>query len=102
MNKYRNRKTVVDGICFDSRKEAARWCELRLLERAGEIEGLQRQVAFELIPKSQHGRAIRYIADFVYIERGRQIIEDVKGVRTEVYKLKKRMMAEQGKEIREI
>lgn len=102
MNKYRNQRTVVDGIVFDSHKEACRWCELRLLERAGEIQSLQRQVAFELIPKSRHGRAIRYVADFVYIESGQQVIEDVKGMRTDVYKLKKRMMAEQGKEIREV
>ena len=101
-SKYHNRKTVIDGIRSDSKREAERWCELRLLEKAGRIENLRRQVAFELIPKSRHGRSIRYIADFVYLENGETVIEDAKGVRTDVYRLKKRLMAEQGKEIREV
>lgn len=92
----------LDGMRFDSAKEAQRWCELRLLERAGQIKGLRRQVPFVLIPKSIHGKAIKYIADFVYIEDGQEIIEDTKGMQTAVYKLKKRLMAEQGREIREM
>lgn len=92
MSKYHNRKTVVDGIVFDSAKEAARWCELRLLERAGEIQGLQRQVRYELIPKQSGERAVNYIADFVYTEAGQTVVEDVKGVKTPEYRLKRKLM----------
>lgn len=102
MSKYHNRHMWLDGVRFDSAKEAQRWCELRLLERAGQIQELRRQVPFVLIPKSVHGKAIKYIADFVYMEDGQEIIEDTKGMQTAVYKLKKRLMAEQGKEIREM
>ena len=93
MSKYGNIKTTTsDGITHDSIKEANRWCELKLLERAGKIQDLQRQVKFELIPKQGKERAIYYIADFVYTENGRQVVEDVKGFRTKEYKLKKRML----------
>ena len=104
MNKYHNKKTVIDGITFDSGKEASRYCELKLLQKAGEIQGLQLQVPFVLMPKNEKGRAIKYIADFVYWDnkRNRKVIEDVKGVKTAVYKLKKRMMAELGHEIVEV
>ena len=94
MNKYHAKPTFVEGRRFASRKEAARYSELRLLERAGKIQDLQTQVPFELIPKTRHGRAVRYVADFVYMQNGRKIVEDAKGVRTPVYKLKKRLMAE--------
>lgn len=70
---------------FPSRKEAARFSELQLLERAGEISGLQRQVTFEL------PGGIRYIADFVYEERGKRIAEDSKGVQTAVFRLKAKL-----------
>ena len=93
-SKYRAQKCVIDGITFDSKKEAARYHELRLLERAGEIRNLRLQVPYVLLPKSRYGREIKYIADFVYFENNDIIIEDVKGVRTAVYKLKKRKMAE--------
>ena len=103
MSKFNNKKTVVDGFTFDSKKEAARWCELKLLGRAGEITGLLRQVSFELIPKCGKNRAVKYIADFVYCENGETIVEDVKGFRTDVYKLKKRMMLDKHSiEIREV
>lgn len=103
MNKYHAQKVTIDGKTFDSRKEANRWCELRLLERAGQIRDLQTQVPFELIPKTRYGRAVRYVADFVYWEGERKIVEDAKGVRTPVYKLKKRLMAELlGIEITEV
>ncbi|MEE0969587.1 MAG: DUF1064 domain-containing protein [Clostridia bacterium] len=93
MNKYHNIKTTTsDGITHDSIKEANRWCELKLLERAGRISDLQRQVKFELLPKQGKERAIHYIADFVYMEDGKQVVEDVKGFRTKEYKLKKRML----------
>lgn len=100
--KYRNKKTSVDGIRFDSKREANRYMELKLLERAGIIKGLKRQVPYILIDKSRYGRAIKYVADFVYLENGQLVVEDVKGVRTPVYKLKKRLMAEvYGIEVKE-
>ena len=96
--KYKAKKTVVDGIKFDSKKEAKRYTELKYLEEQGIIKGLQRQVKFVLIP-SQRGkdgkvieRECSYYADFVYTMRGERIVEDVKGIRTETYKLKKKMM----------
>lgn len=91
-SKYRNRKTVVDGITFDSKREAERYKELRLLERGGLITDLRLQVPFELIPKQPGERAVKYVADFVYTENGRMVVEDVKGYRTDVYRLKRRMM----------
>lgn len=100
-SKYHAKKTEVDGITFASRKEAARYQELRLLERGGVITDLRLQVPFVLVEKSCYGRAIKYVADFVYIEDGQMVVEDVKGYRTDVYKLKKRLLAERGIEIRE-
>lgn len=97
-SKYRAVKTVVDGIKFDSKREAARYLELKALEQAGEISRLTLQVPFEIIPKSvgpdgKNLRQIRYIADFCYYDKfGHRHVEDVKGVRTDVYKLKKRLM----------
>lgn len=94
-SKYGNRKTVIDGITFDSRKEANRYCELKLLEDAGKIKGLKRQVKFELIPPiKNHPRATYYIADFVYfdVQSNMQVVEDVKGMKTDIYKLKKKLM----------
>ena len=102
-SKYHAQPTVVDGLRFDSKREAARWRELVILERAGEITTLLRQVPFVLIDKSEHGPAIKYYADFTYMENGRYIVEDVKGVKTDVYKIKKRLMAERyGITIREV
>lgn len=98
-SKYHARKTVVDGITFDSRREAKRYGELKLLERAGAIKGLQRQVRYELIPAfdagGKHYRPTTYIADFTYTdcETGKGIVEDVKGVRTDVYRLKAKLFA---------
>ena len=93
MSKYGNIKTTTsDGITHDSIREANRWCELKLLERAGKITDLQRQVKFELLPKQDGERAVYYIADFVYTEDGKQVVEDAKGFRTKEYKLKKRML----------
>ena len=96
--KYGNKKTVVDGITFDSRKEAQRWSELKLLQRAGEIFDLQRQVPFTLIPKQvRDGKTIErpcvYKADFVYKDKdGTEVVEDVKGVCTKEYRIKKKLM----------
>jgi hypothetical protein len=94
MSKYGNRKITVDGITFDSKKEACRYRELKLLERGGLIQNLLLQVPFVLFDKSEHGRKIVYRADFVYEEKGETVVEDVKGFKTEAYKLKKRHMAE--------
>lgn len=103
MSKYKNRKTVIDGIAFDSKKEAARYGELQLLDKAGSIQDLRLQVPFELIPKQAGERAARYIADFVYTENGKTVVEDVKGVKTDVYKIKKKLMlAVHGIRIREV
>lgn len=95
-NKYGAVKTTVDGITFDSRAEANRYCELRLLERCGAITGLERQRKYTLVPKSKYGRALYYIADFTYTQDGQTVVEDVKSkaTATAVYKLKKRLMAE--------
>lgn len=92
-SKYYNRKTVTaDGIRHDSKKEANRWMELKLLEKIGKIEGLRRQVKFEVIPPVGHDRGSYYIADFVYIKNGETVVEDCKGYRTEVYRLKRKLM----------
>ena len=98
-SKYKAVKTVVDEITFDSKKEARRYQELKLLERAGMIEELQLQVPFVLFSKSKYGRVVKYIADFTYYEllegnERKYVVEDVKGIKTPVYKLKKRIMAE--------
>lgn len=97
-NKYRNNKVTYDGIIFDSKKEAQRYAELKLLERTGRIKELRRQVPFTLIPKilDQNGkclqRACKYYADFVYKFNGKLVVEDTKGVRTAEYKIKKKLM----------
>jgi len=78
--KYNNIKTEIDGIKFDSTKEANRYCELKLLLRAGKITNLCRQVRFLLIPGSIKERPMYYVADFVYDEDGQTIVEDVKRI----------------------
>ena len=91
--KYNNTKIRVDGRLFDSKAEAARWQELQLLERAGEITELERQVEYELIPKQKGERAVKYIADFRYVDHeGKTVVEDTKGVKTPVYILKRKLM----------
>lgn len=86
-NKYHARKIKApDGQVFDSVKEYHRWGCLRLLERAGAIQDLKRQVKFELIPRVGEERPCNYIADFTYMENGNLVVEDVKGVRTDAYK----------------
>lgn len=100
--KFNNTPTVVGGVKFDSKKEAARWVQLVALQRAGKIAGLRRQVRF---PIRVNGEIVcRYVADFVYIEAGQRVVEDVKSSFTRmnpVYRLKKKMMAAIGVEIRE-
>lgn len=106
--KYGNKKVEINGHVFDSRKEARRYQELRLLEKAGAIQDLQTQVKFILIP-AQHERntigprgGIRkgklierecaYVADFVYTENGNTVVEDTKGFKTKDYIIKRKMM----------
>lgn len=95
MSKYYNKKTqTIDGMVFDSRKEALRYGELKLMERAGLVKDIQTQVKFELIPKQDGERACYYIADFIYTdcETGQRVVEDTKGYRTEVYRIKRKLM----------
>ena len=114
ISKYRNKKTVVDGIQFDSKKEADRYRKLKLLEEAGEILDLHRQVHYLLIPEQREftgefyskgpnkgkqkpgkllERKVEYIADFdYYLPTGEHIVEDTKGIRTKDYILKRKMM----------
>ena len=96
MSKYHSRKITRDGETFDSIKEFNRWKELKLLERAGEITDLQRQVKFELIPSQRMNgkvveRPVTYVADFVYTKGRQLVVEDSKGFRTKDYILKRKM-----------
>lgn len=87
--KYNNQKTLIDGAWFDSKKEAKRYQDLVLMQKAKLIRGLKRQQSFELV------EGIKYIADFTYFDDtkgGEFIIEDVKGFKTDVYKIKKKLM----------
>lgn len=99
MSKYGAKRTTVCGITFDSRKEARRYLELLAAQRAGRIRDLQRQAVFELLPpqKDSSGktleRAVEYVADFVYTTAaGEVMVEDVKGVRTREYIIKRKLM----------
>ena len=107
-SKYGNRKVIQNGIEFDSVKEARRYGELLLLQRAGEITDLELQVKFVLIPAQyepdrtgKNGKTIKgklierecaYVADFVYKENGFTVVEDTKGVRTKEYIIKRKLM----------
>lgn len=103
MSKYHAVKTSFNGIVFDSKKEAHRYYELSILQAAGEISDLRTQVPYELIPKQAGERACIYKADFVYQENGKTVVEDVKGVRTDAYKIKRKLMLwVHGIKIREI
>lgn len=100
---YINKKVVVDGIKFDSKKEARRYQDLLLMQRAGEISGLELQPKFELVKgvkfsgDARAKPAVRYFADFAYtdIKTGQRIVEDVKSPVTKEkpsYKMKRHMM----------
>lgn len=107
-SKYRSHKVVTSDGVFDSKREYRRWCELKQMEQDGEIENLQRQVRIELIPAiyspdtiGKRGgrkkgalleRKATYVADFVYMENGEKIVEDVKGLRTKDYILKRKIL----------
>lgn len=121
-NKYYNKKCTVNGIIFDSRKEARRYQELLLLQRAGVIKSLQRQVKYVLIPAQYESferygkngqeltpgkklieRECAYVADFVYVEDGKTVIEDTKGMKTKDYIIKRKLMLHiHGIRIREV
>lgn len=109
MSKYHAQKTIVDGIRFDSQKEAKRYIALKMMEQSGLITDLKRQVKFVLIPAQREedtvgargavhkGKIIEkecaYIADFVYTDIfGNEVVEDVKGIRTDAYKIKRKLM----------
>jgi len=112
MTKYKNTKIQYDGHIFDSKKEMIRYCELKLLERAGEINSLELQKPFVLVPAVKlNGRtksAVKYLSDFSYVQvkDGQTIVEDVKSSYTAnlpTYRLKKHLMMHvHGIEITEI
>lgn len=99
--KYNSRKTVVDGIKFDSKKEAARYKQLKVFENSGVIQNLRLQVKYTLIPsqyevidgkKKLVERECAYYADFVYDKNGKTIVEDTKGMKTPEYIIKRKLM----------
>ena len=101
MNKFHAKKITYEGMTFDSKAEFRRWHELKLLERAGHIEDLRRQVKFELIPRQTDPvtrevleRAVVYVADFVYfdVRSMKKVVEDVKGHMTPDYVIKRKLM----------
>lgn len=102
-SKYNNRKITYNGETYDSVKEYRRHDELKLLQKAGKISGLERQKKFELLPSQKDPktkktllRGISYVADFVYQQDGKQVVEDVKGYRGggayAVFTIKKKLM----------
>ena len=95
MSKYHSKKVTYDGITFDSKKEAARYKQLKLLENIGYISELKLQPVYVLQEGFKKNgktyRKITYRADFEYIRDGKTFVEDVKGMKTEVYKLKKKL-----------
>lgn len=97
MSKYHSKKTVIDNITFDSKREAERYLYLKSLLKSGEIRDLRLQPRFELLPSfKKNGKTYRkceYVADFSYfnVATGEHIVEDVKGLKTEVYKLKRKI-----------
>lgn len=118
VSKYHSTKIVTEEGTFDSKREYERWLVLKDMERLGLISSLKRQVSYELIPtqkldaprynkktkKYQRSEiSVRYIADFVYEEDGKTVIEDAKGMQTDTYKIKRKLMKFiHGIEIREV
>ena len=97
--KYRNKKVRIGDLAFDSKKECSRYLELSTLQKAGKIKDLKLQVPFELIPaqrdpetKKVIERACAYVADFVYWQDGKMVVEDTKGFRTPDYIIKRKLM----------
>lgn len=112
-NKYKNRKVIVDGELFDSKKEALRWRQLKSLEKIKAISDLKRQVKYTIIPaqKDENGKTIErqcvYLADFVYQQNGKTVVEDVKGYRKggayAVFTIKRKLMLEKyGIRVKEV
>lgn len=106
-SKYRNIKTEINGIKFDSKREAKRYQELMVLMNSGAISDLRLQEDITLQeaytkPSGERVRAIRYRADFTYLRDGERVVEDTKGFRTDTYKIKKKMAEAKGIEIKEI
>jgi len=97
MSKYGAKKTTIDGITFSSKAEANRYLQLIMLGKAKKITELQLQVKYELAPsvviQGRKRPPIRYVADFVYMQDGKRVTEDVKGMETPVYRLKRHLMA---------
>ena len=102
--KYKNVKTILDGISFDSRKESARYADLKLMQKAGEISDLTLQPKFDIVINGV--KVCSYVADFSYTENGVKVVEDVKSEMTRklpTYRLKNKLMrAVHGIAIREI
>lgn len=102
-----NVRLTIDGITFDSKKEAMRWIQLKEMERVGQISNLRRQVPIVLMGaqgpiKTKTGKDMTYWADFVYEENDEEAVEDVKGYPSDIYLLKKAILAAQGITIREV
>jgi hypothetical protein len=90
MSKYKNKKTIVDNIKFDSAKEARRYCSLKVLQQTGIITKLELQPRFDIYVEGKYCGF--YKADFSYFRNKERVIEDVKGVRTPVFNLKKKLV----------
>lgn len=92
--KYKNKIQTIENIKFHSRKEASRYTDLKIMERMNLIKDLRLQVSYKFPIKYDSNRAITYIADFVYydLQEKKEIVEDVKGFKTDVYKIKKALM----------
>lgn len=101
MTKYGAQKIIIDGITFASQAEGRRYHQLKLLQRGGVISGLEMQPSFEIVIGGL--KVCRYVGDFAYSEGGSRVIEDVKGVRTPVFALKKKLMkAVHGIDVKEV
>jgi hypothetical protein len=104
VNKYGARKVTVDGVTFDSRGEAKRYADLRLMEKAGLIQNLTLQPTYTLVDAftDAHGgrwRAITYRGDFQYTEAGETVVEDFKGLETPVFKLKRKLFLNRYRDV---
>ena len=99
MSKYKNKHIEYLGAVFDSRAEKERYVELLLLQKAGKVSNLRRQVKYELLPAAYGEQAVTYKADFVYETGGKTIVEDYKGFQTAVYKIKRKLFKQKYPEL---